>query len=396
MPGPGNAWLSLGTVANVVIERLQSKKMDWRRMRRLVRLGLAECVSKLRLLMDKIDSQSAIHIPADLPLDQLQERIAALPRLNFIHLDHAEIARTDDDHIITLARQEPGLHANLVAMANAGFHLYVLRNGVSSMVRHRRIPTLWNLTLSGEVSVDENGIFSKLEPATGSGDPRLLVVFSSIAAKMYTPGLMRHFEQNFATIGKYIPKNTHILRIPDFGGVVGSFYLNSLALPRNEDNIAGRIAAVAAQLGVSDDGIVLYGGSKGGTAAAYYAMRQGWRGIAVDPILSDDHYVRKYRDLHFTQGTFAATKQERFGALVQQVHPKAQLSVICSTRSPQLPYIQDILIDRFRDRFLFLNSENPEIKSHPDVGRVTIPHALSQINAHLAGLPVTGGYHTVW
>lgn len=73
-------------------------------------------------------------------------------------------------------------------MANAGFHLYTLRDGISSMVHHRRISTLWRNVISGEVSVDANGVFSKLESAPSSiGEPRLLVVFSSIAGKMYTP-----------------------------------------------------------------------------------------------------------------------------------------------------------------------------------------------------------------
>ncbi|WP_323716141.1 XcbB/CpsF family capsular polysaccharide biosynthesis protein [Paracoccus aminovorans] len=346
--------------------------------------------------MEKIDSASVIHVPLDIPVDELRDRIASLPRLNFIHVDHAAASRTQTDSIITLARQDPALKEKLVMMANAGFHLYTLREGVSSMVRHRRIPTLWRLAIAGEVAVDSNTIFSKLEAAPGGGEPRLLVVFSSIAGVMYTPSLMRHFEQNFASIGKYVPKNTHIMRIADFGGVVGSFYLNSRALPDNEDHISSRIEDAAAGLGVARDNIVLYGGSKGGTAAAFYAMRHGWRGVAADPILSDEHYLRKYRDLHFTEGTFAATKQERFAELVGQVHPEARLSVICSTRSPQFPYIDETLIGRFRDRFLFLNSENPEIRAHPDVGRLTIPHALAQINQHLAGLAVPGGYHTIW
>ncbi len=350
--------------------------------------------------MEKIDSASVIHVPVDIPIDELRGRLAAQPRLNFLHFDHAKASRNANDNVITLARQDPALREKLVMVANAGFHLYTLREGVSSMVRHRRIPTLWRMAIAGEVAVDRNNIFSTLLPAPNNtpegGAPKLLVVFSSIAGVMYTPSLMRHFEQNFASIGKYIPKNTHILRIADFGGVVGSFYLNSLALPQNEAHIRARIEDAAAQLGVARDGIVLYGGSKGGTAAAFYAMRHGWRAVAADPILSDEHYVRKYRDLHFTEGTFAATKQARFAELVQQVHPEAQVSVICSTRSPQFPYIDETLIGRFRDRFTFLNSENPEIRAHPDVGRLTIPHALSQINMHLAGLVLPGGFHTIW
>lgn len=378
------------------LRRLRVEIERWRRYKRRMKMALAQGLSEIGLFMEKIDSASVIHIPVDLPADELQGRLEALPKLNFIHIDHSAASSNAGDNIIMLARKDPALKANLVTMANAGFHLYTLRAGISSMVRHRRIPTLWNMAIASEVAVDKNRIFSKLDRATGNGEPRLLVVFSSIAGTMYTPSLMRHFEQNFASIGKYLPKNTHILRIVDFGGVVGSFYLNSRALPENEAHIHARIAATAADLGVAAENIVLYGGSKGGTAAAFYAMRHGWRAVAADPILSDEHYIKRYNDLHFTEGTFLATKQERFAELVQNVHPDARVSVICSTRSPQFRYIDETLVSRFRDRFVFLNSEHDGIKSHPDVGRLTIPHALSQINQHLSGLEPSGGFHTVW
>lgn len=360
-------------------------------------MALAKGLSEIRLFMDKIDSASVIHVLSDIPATELRDRISERPKLNFVHVDHSGVeGATASDNIITLARKDPALREKLVLLANEGFHLYTLRTGVSSMVRHRRIKTLWAMALASEVAYDKNDIFSTLQTAEGSGEPRLLVVFSSIAGKMYTPSLLRHFEQNFSTIGKYLPKNTHILRIVDFGGVVGSFYLNSISLPENEKHIHARIADTAASLGVAPQNIVLYGGSKGGTAAAFYAMHHGWRGIAADPILSDEHYIKKYNDLHFTVGTFLATKQQRFAEAVQAVHPEARLSVICSTRSPQYGYIDETLIQRFKDRFLFLNSENSDIRNHPDVGRLTIPHALAQINQHLAGIDPVGGFHKVW
>jgi len=371
--------------------------MKWPKIRRKFRLGLAEGISKLKLTMEKIDSASVIHIPIEISAKELHARITQQPQLNFIHIDHSDAGQKATDNIINLARRDPETKHKLVIMANAGFHLYTLREGVSSMVRHRRIPTLWRNAIAGEVSVDENLIFSKLDsPETCTGDPRLLVVFSSIAGEMYSPSLMRHFEQNFASIRKFIPNNTYILRIVDFGSVVGSFYLNSISLPENEKNIHNLISKTATKLSISNENITLYGGSKGGTAAAFYALRHGWRGVAADPILSDEYYIKKYNDSHFTVGTFASSKQQRFSEVLQNVHPAAQLSLICSTRSEQFPYIQAAMINDFSDRFLILNSENPQIRSHPDVGRNTIPHALSQINMHLAGISIPKGYHTVW
>ena len=369
---------------------------DWPTAQRYLRLGIAESISRVRSFMEKLDSASCIHVDLALPFEELQARIAALPKLNFVHVDHSAVSSDSADSLISLARKDAATKEKLVLLVNAGFHLYVVREGVSSMVRHRRIRTLWRDVIEGSILVDQNDIFHTLTPAEGAGEPRLLVVFSAVAATMYAPSLMRHFERNFATIGKYVPRNTHILRIADMGGVVGAFYLNSNALPQNEENIWARIEATARRLGVKQENIVLYGASKGGTAATFYALQHGVRGVAVDPILSDEHYEKVCQDLHFTKGTFPASKQARFSALAQSVHPQARLSLICSSRSPQFPYIEELMIQRFRDRFLFLNSENPAIKKHPDVGPQTIPHTLAQVNLHLAGVDAPGGLHIIW
>lgn len=346
--------------------------------------------------MEKSTSSSVLNIATDTSPYEIFEYLRDMPDLNFIHYDLGKEAAAAQRNIIAEARKNTRVRCSLVAMANAGFHLYVQREGVSSLVRHRRIPTLWNNVVNGEFRADENGTVHSLQTATGVGEPRLLVVFSSIASKMYSSSLMRHFEQNFSSIGKYLPTNTHILRIADLGSVVGSFYLNSHALPKNEANIHALITKTAKSLGVSEDAIVLYGGSKGGTAATYYGVKHGWRAVAVDPIVSDEHYVRVHDDSHFTVGTFPQTKQEKFAELLAAPHAETKLSVIYSSRSAQYPYIYGTLVERFEDRFCFLNSENAEIKEHPDVGGKTIPHALAQINLHLAGLAPIVGNHKVW
>ena len=379
------------------LSRLADLALWRRKLRRRLRLGLADGVAQVKQGLGRIEGATSLQADLSLPLEALRDRIEADPQLDFVHIDHSAASSDPAVGLLHLARQTPATKAKLVLLANAGFHQYHLRNGVSSLVRHRRIRHLWREVIAGQVQVDDNDIFHTLDRAEGAGEPRLLVVFSSIAAKIYNPSLMRHFEKNFASIRKYVPRNTHILRIADFGGVVGSFYLNSLALPQTEARVWARITATAADLKVQPHNIVLYGASKGGTAATFYALRHGLRAVAVDPILSDEHYVKVHRDLHFTQGTFAATKQARFRALIRDsLPPETRLSVICSSRSPQFAYIEPMLITPFRDRFAFLNSENPAIKLHPDVGPQTVAHTLAQINLHLAGMEAQAGFHTVW
>ena len=347
--------------------------------------------------MDKLNTDACIYISLDDPLETIKEQVLARKKLNFIHVDHAgrESQNKHPTSIISISRDDAESKEKLVFLANHGFHLYVVRDGTSSMVHHRRIKTLWRNVVAKEILVDENNVFYTRQEAQVNSAPKLLVIFSAIAAKMYTPSLYRHFEKNFASIAKYIPENTHILRIADMGGVVGSFYLNSKSLPKKEDHIAALIAREVERLGISKQDVVLYGTSKGGSAATFYGLKHGYQAVAVDPILSDEHYVNVYRDTHFTLDTTEETKEARFAKLLEDIHPEAQLSVICSTRSPQYPYIDAALISRFSERFVFLNSENKAIKNHPDVGPKTIPHVLSQINARLAGVSLGAGLKTV-
>ncbi len=336
--------------------------------------------------MDKINTKYARFLDVSMPTEDVDALIRSLPTLNFIHIEHKGYSTIN---LIEVVRKNPIYKPLLVTLANHGFHLYVLREEVSSFVRHRRIPTLWQAVTSGDVACDENTMFHQVTPPGGQRAEKLLVVFSSIAGTMYTSSLTRHFEQNFKSIAKYVPANTAILRIADMGSVVGSFYLNSHALPDHEAHVSALIARVADGLGLQASDVVLYGTSKGGTAATYYSLRDGYRAVAVDPILSDTYYVETFRDSHFTEGTFPESKQAKFAPLVQRPHAGAELTIICSQRSPQFPTIEETLISRFEDRFVFLNAQNPDIRDHPDVGPQTLPHMLSQLNLMLAGLPVS-------
>ena len=333
--------------------------------------------------MDKINTQTAHFLDISISAQELEDLIISLPKLNFIHIQHSSFP---SENLISLVRREVAYKPLLVTLANYGFHLYVLREGVSSFVRHRRIPTLWRAVLSGNVSCDENLVFHQVHAPQNGPAKRLLVVFSSIASSMYASSLMRHFEPNFKSIAKHIPTDTAVLRIADMGGVVGSFYLNSNALPKNEFHVSKLIKRVQVTLGLEPSNVVLYGASKGGTAATYYSLMDGYRAVAVDPILSDTYYEETFRDSHFTKGTFPETKQAKFDSIVRRPHPDADLAVICSEISPQFPIIKETLISHFDNRFVFLNSLCKDIKDHPDVGPNTLPHMLSQLNLKLAGL----------
>jgi len=339
---------------------------------KVVRLGLAE----------------ARHI--------LSDDFLARPVLEFIHISHKENPVVSEN-LLHIARKNDPLRQVVARLSNHGFHLYALRDGVSSYVRHGRIPTLWNKVVNKTYDIDANGLVYSVTPAPlKSGERKLLVVFSSIAASMYNASLNRYFEQNFKSINKYVPEDTAVLRIADIGGVLGAFYLNTNYLPSNEQNIQELIRWVLERHGIDRTRTTFYGVSKGGTGALYHAILGGYNATVVDPIVSDDHYVDRYNDLHFTRWVHAQKKQDRFRELaLSRDREQSRLAVVYSHRSPQYPYINEIVGGGFGDIVSFFDSDNPRIKKHPDVGPATINSTVMLINMMLYGFEIPKGSRVI-
>lgn len=330
--------------------------------------------------------------------DVLSSDLLSRPALEFIHISHKENLAASEN-LLHIARKNDPLRHVVAELSNHGFYLYALRDGVSSYVRHGRIPTLWNKVVNKTYDIDRNGLVYSFAPAPlKSSEPKLLVVFSSIAASMYNASLNRYFEQNFKSINKYVPEDTAVLRIADIGGVLGAFYLNTNYLPRNEQNVQELIGEILKRHGIDRSRTTFYGVSKGGTGALYHAILGGYNATVVDPIVSDDHYVDKYNDLHFTRWVHAQRKQDRFRELAQlrdAGREPSRLAVVYSRRSPQYPYINEIVGGGFGDIVSFFDSDNPRIKKHPDVGPATINSTVMLINMTLYGLDLPQGRRTI-
>lgn len=346
--------------------------------------------------MQRDDTPTTIFIDAEMPAEELAARIAAQPVLDFIHVDHVKDGGRSTS-LIMLSRHDRRYRPLLMCLALHGFHLFSNREGLSRFVRQRRIGTFWHEVLQGDVSVDESDIaYTFAPPRQEAGPPSLLVVYSSIHEHIYTPSLRRHFYVNFPKLRKYVPPNTAILRIADMGGVVGSYYMDTYALPDNEANVWALIARIAKVRGIATDDIVHYGLSKGGSAALLYAARHGGRAVLVDPILSDRHYLENYDDFHFTEGLYPVSKEEKFGPLLARPHPALSASVIFSSRSPQAPTIRRTLLEPFAERFTFLDVDNPAIRDHVDVHPNAMAHIVAQLSCRLAGVEMGPGLRRVF
>jgi hypothetical protein len=335
-----------------------------------------------------------VQVSVNATCDELT-RIATRGDTTVMLVDHRKHPQAN---LILLSRRDANADRVLRTLTRHGFYLYKDADGISSFVRHAEVPKLWHRVVQGELSSTEHGVvYSYTPPLLETDTPKLLVVFSSIHEEMYSSSLMRYFTRNYATIQKYVPAETGILRIADLGGVTGAFYLDTAARPRNAAHVQQLIQDVARDHHVDGDSIVLYGASKGATGALYHAISLNVRCVAVDPVVSDEYYERRYRDSHYTAGgIFPRTKQEVFRDLVagRGTEGAGKWAVVCSERSPQFAYIEPMLVRPLRDTAAFFNSLHPDIHDHPDVGPNTLALTTMLLNNQLYGMPIPPGIRT--
>ena len=328
---------------------------------------------------------------------EISQRIKENSGLRIIRIDHSALGN-NEKNLLDLAMRDASIRAIVVELANHAFFTYMLQNGCTSFVHYSYIRRLWPRVRSGELLINKNNIVYKLEsPENGSHPEKLLVVFSSMSDKIRNSSLMRYFTQNFPSIQKFIPSNTAVLRIADIGGVVGGFYMNSYGLPNVEDEIQSLIFDVAKQLNIEKSNTILYGTSKGGSGALYHSVLGDYSGVAVDPILDDDYYIKNFKDAHFSVGAFPEDKKDKFKNLSKLMGREISMpkAVIFSKKSPQYNYINSTLGSPLRDHICFFDSRHPEIKTHPDVGVKTNNIAVMLINAYFYKIHIPAGFNIV-
>ncbi|WHQ69490.1 XcbB/CpsF family capsular polysaccharide biosynthesis protein [Methylorubrum extorquens] len=299
--------------------------------------------------------------------------------------------RFAEDGFVRVTRANREVRPVASKLANAGYVTDGIECGIASFVSLKKTYDHWGKWVENW-SISECGIVhTYTEPAQTSTDPGLLVVFSSVSDRPNSPDMIRYFNQNFSTIGKFIPRDVGILRLSDIGCMVGAFYMDTLYNPRNESGITKFLDEFIAARGIRKDRVVFYGTSKGGTGAFLHGMKLGVRIVAVDPIVHDQHYLTKMNDAHFVTGVFPEMKEARFSRLVRESASPNATCVISSENSPQFQYIEEIIRPLMSgDRLIFLNSKNPSIKDHPDVGPNTVNAAVMMINMSFYDLGLRG------
>ncbi|OIY14142.1 MULTISPECIES: XcbB/CpsF family capsular polysaccharide biosynthesis protein [Citrobacter] len=336
-------------------------------------------------------SSSVLHMDGSETLEEIYNILQGAT-YKYIHFNIIDKSDTDKN-IIELSFDDNELKQKLIVLANYGFMVYVHRGSVSSLVHYSEIKNLWIPVKEGDYSINPDGVVYSFEKAQCSDDEKLLVVFSQMPLKPFSGSLYRYFAKNFATIGKYVGNNVSILRIADIGGITGAFYLDTNALPNNANNISGLLNGVIEENDISPNNVVLYGCSKGGTAAVYHGLTNNYKVVAVDPILDDGFYITKKNDLHLIDGIFPETKRDVFNRVISEYLTKGidtDVNIIVSQNSEQYEYIMDI-IKPISDYSTIANSTNDKIKSHPDVGPHSVHMIVTMINTSLSGIKLSKG-----
>ena len=314
--------------------------------------------------------------------------------LNEVHIDKSTIGNDENERLahnfLAVGRRYPVAKQIIAKLSCKAFYLTHHSQGVSVFKKLDNSKSFVEEFNDKDVKVWNDTFYTLEEPLGNKSNPRLVVVFSSIADFPFNASISRRmFFKNYNSIKKYIPKNTYILRIADIGGVLGSFYLNSKADPNFERKVQSLILKVQREKNIPDRQVVLYGGSKGATGALYHGMKMGLKTVSVDPIVSDDFYINKHNDLHFVEGVFPRSKQENFNELMAE-YANDNLSfvkLVTSKNSEQYTYIEDIILTKNNtiNSYIF---NNPQIKSHPDVGKHTLNFVTSMLNNLLYDLDI--------
>ncbi|QDY65070.1 hypothetical protein FQA45_01380 [Glutamicibacter halophytocola] len=340
---------------------------------------------------------SIVHARAE-EIEELLGHIRSEPTTTFVHIEAQGV--DEKTTLLRLAWMDESVKGLLASLTLEGFYPYVKRGNVTSFVHERRLSQLWKPLIDGNYSQDENGIVYHFEKAASKPSrPRLLIIFSSMPPYIFTSSLNRYMTFNYQSMAKFSNKETSVLRIADFGGVLGNFYMDTKVHPKNSSNIMALIRRKMVELGVDSRDVVLLGSSKGGTGSVHYGLKMGLPYVAVDPVLSEDHYWEKFNDSHFTRDTvFQQTKDEFFDDLCTeerfQAFGEGQQVIIYSSRSPQLPNISRYLLER-NPNGLFVDVLNEQINDHPDVAPKSLHVTTTLVSSMLAGIDIRNGQKAI-
>lgn len=219
---------------------------------------------------------------------------------------------------------------------------------------------------------------------------RLLVLFSHMnGGRGYDSSLAieRLFVQFFADIQRSLVKNVFILRLADINLSHGSYFVSTDNYPEYEQEIQDLITNIRGRYNISQDHVVLYGGSKGGAGALLHSAIGDYKAVCGDPIIDssvynikDHHFVKHFKEANLTNRILSyaqsnTRKKYIFGA--KKVKFNYDTSANLSTTSNGLIHLVDL-------------SDDETIATHPQVTAQSVPEQITLINLLFDGGKIIG------
>ena len=169
---------------------------------------------------------------------------------------------------------------------------------------------------------------------------KIVFVFACFPDRKYVyhPSLQyRFFGPNFRNIITDTGENTLVVVIYDVAYQLGTFYTNTKVYPTIEKNIKNLINSYIKKYNVEKEDILLFGGSRAGTAAVNIAVPNDYNFFITDPI----HYLKgstdgdrsEFYDGHFIDNHVMKVKDtnnykgQGYMILGEKVKPNFELSM---------------------------------------------------------------------
>lgn len=222
------------------------------------------------------------------------------------------LVHTGENNLITLARTNETAYKMYKELLRRDYVLYFFDQGISKFQKRKYVNDLW---VKQDLEQHNGVYYTVSHPSKNQCNKlksnRLLVIFSAmpnLSKNDHYKIRERMFPQSLADIDKNIVKNVHIMRIMDLNVSHGSHYVKTTNYPEMENDIQLAIQKVAKELNVSDEDIVLYGVSKGGTGAMLHGSALDYKTISVDPIINlsyfnegDHHFLKDFREVDLSE-----------------------------------------------------------------------------------------------
>ena len=324
----------------------------------------------------------------ELTRDNIEHDIVVnLSEYEEVYIDKSKIGNKDEcfkHNVLAVARKYKFIKKFVIDLANHGFFLveHDIKKGISIFRKLDDYKKFCQSFKNPEIKLWNNTYYTLDTPVINDKkiNCRMLVIFSSIADFPLNASIFRRsFFKNWDKVQNYIPRNTYVLRIADIGGVLGSFYLNSNFDHFFESKIQNIIKKISEDFSINKNNIVLFGTSKGATGALYHGIIGKYPTVAVDPIVSDEYYINNMNDLHFVEGAFPVSKEDKFNAIFDKNKDLKNINIITSRNSQQFKFIYNLV--RERNDISFYIFTNSQITTHSDVGPNTLIFSTTLINS---------------